>query len=514
MHPELAAALKKARGNEPEPSATDESWPAPDLRLIDDDRAPAPVLEDDALPAEWEAWIAGEARARACPRDYVTAGLIAAASTWIGNARRIAATADWTEPAHLWIALIGAPSAGKTPALQPMIEASRALERDAEPAWREALARYERDAEAARANDKSWREAVRAAAAEGKLPPDRPIGAEEPIGPPKPRVMTMDTSTQELQRLLSENPRGLMHVRDELAGWLGSFDQYGGNGADRAFYLECWNGRAYVCDRVKFHGAPIRIEHASLAILGGIVPDKLREALADADDGLAARLIYIWPEPTPIAPLVDISGTEATERRDKLLSAARRLHELAMGADNHGAPAPRALPLDKDARALFNELRCDAMASARSAVGLAAGWHGKNPGRALRLAHVYQFLAWAVRQDAEPVSISADAMARAGGYLDYAAGMLDRVTAGLAIGRAEADAAVIARYLLAGRAACLNERELYQTAGYAWARNSERRRAALAVLTRAGWIRQPTAGRHGRPRRDWDVSPHLAEIHR
>jgi hypothetical protein len=144
-----------------------------------------------------------------------------------GNARRIAATADWIEPAHLWIALIGAPSAGKTPALQPMIAASRALERDAEPAWREALARYERDAEAACANDKSWREAVRAAAAEGKLPPDRPIGAEAPIGPPMPRVVTMDTSTQELQRLLSENPRGLMHVRDELAGWLGSFDQYG-----------------------------------------------------------------------------------------------------------------------------------------------------------------------------------------------------------------------------------------------------------------------------------------------
>jgi hypothetical protein len=278
-------------------------------------------------------------------------------------------------------------------------------------------------------------------------------------------------------------------------------------------FLECWNGGAYVCDRVKFHSTPVRIEHASLAILGGMVPDKLREALADADDGLAARLIYIWPEPTPITPLVD-RGTDATERRDQLLSAARRLHELTMAADDHGVPAPRTLPLDKDARALFNEQRCDAMSSARSAVGLAAGWNGKNPGRTLRLALVYQFLAWAVRQDAEPVSISADAIARAGGYLDYAAGMLDRVTAGLAIGRAEADAAVIARYLIARRPACLNERQLYQAPGYAWARNSERRRTALAVLTHAGWIRQPTAGGHGRPRLDWDVSPHLAEIRR
>jgi hypothetical protein len=117
-----------------------------------------------------------------------------------------------------------------------------------------------------------------------------------------------------------------------------------------------------------------------------------------------------------------------------------------------------------------------------------------------------------VRQDAEPVSVSADAVARAGGYLDYTAAMLDRVTAGLAIGRAEADAAVIARYLLARRPACLNERQLYQAPGFAWARNLERRRAALAVLTQAGWIRQPTAASHGRPRFDWNVSPHLAEV--
>jgi hypothetical protein len=244
------------------------SWPPPDMRLVEDDRAPAPALDDDALPAGWEGWIAAEAEARACPRDYVAAGLIGAASAWIGNARRVAATADWNnEPAHLWLTLIGAPSTGKTPALRPMIDASRELERDAEPAWRETLAQYERDAEAATARDKTWREEVRTA----------------------------------------------------------------------------------------------------------------------ADNG-------------------------------------------------------------------------------------------------------------------------------AGAYLDYAAGMLDRVTAGLALTQAEADAAMIARHLLATRPVCLNERSLYQTAGFAWARASERRTAALAVLDREGWIRRPSAGAQGRPRGDWQVSPRLAEV--
>jgi hypothetical protein len=138
-----------------------------------------------------------------------------------------------------------------------------------------------------------------------KAPLERPADAEVPDQPPRPRVITMDTSTEALQRLLADNPRGLLHVRDELAGWLGSFDRYGGNGA-------------YVSDRIKFNGVPLRIKHTSLAILGGMVPDRLRAARADADDGLPARFIFVWPDPVPIAPLCECSDADAKDRRTKL----------------------------------------------------------------------------------------------------------------------------------------------------------------------------------------------------
>jgi hypothetical protein len=397
-----------------------------------------------------------------------------------------------------------------------MIEASRLLEREAKPAWCEALARHERDAEAARLRDKEWREEVQKAVAEGIAPPERPSDAQEPERPPQPRVLAMDTSTEVLQRMLADNPRGLLYVRDELAGWLGGFDRYGGNGADRAFYLETWNGGPYVCDRVRYQDVPLRIEHASLAIIGGMVPDRLREVLADADDGLLARLIYIWPDPPPIVPLLDRGDADAGRRRDVLIATGRRLRGSEMDADFDGTPAPRALRLHEDGFALFDELRQDAMRRTREASGFVAGWYGKNPGRALRLALVYELLAWAVHGDAEPVTVSADAVARAGGYLDYAAGMLDRVTAGLAITCAEVDAVRIARHLLvvcdvprAGKPARLNERVLYQTAGFTWARDTKRLAQALAVLEQAAWIRRPNADGRGRPRGDWEVSPRL-----
>jgi hypothetical protein len=299
-----------------------DGWPEPDTRLVEDDHIPAPSIDNDALPAGWGSWITAEAAACGCPRDYVAAALIGGASAWIGNARRCAATADWTEPSHIWIALVGAPSTGKTPALRPIIAASRILERDAEPAWRAACAQHERDAEAADARDVEWRQAVRHATKEGTSPPNRPMNAEATAKPPRPRVLMMDTSTEELQRVLADNPRGLLSARDELSGWLGGFDQYrAGRGADRAFYLECWNGGAFVCDRVKHGGAPVRIDHTSVAITGGIVPDRLREVLNGAQDGLAERLLYVWPEPETIKPLTDRGDLEAASRRDTLLAS-------------------------------------------------------------------------------------------------------------------------------------------------------------------------------------------------
>jgi hypothetical protein len=509
--PDSAEVVRRIIAKAPQMSEP-ETWPEADLRLVEDDRAPAPRLEDDALPAGWPEWIAAKAEARGCPRDYVAAALIAASSAWIGNSRHVAATPTWIEPPHLWLALVGAPSTGKTPALRPVVEASRIIERDGEPTWQASCAEHAALAEGARAIDEQWRERIRAATKAGKPLPDRPPGADAPPKPPRPRVLAMDASTEELQHLLGEQPRGLLYQRDELAGWLGNHDRYGGRGGDRAFFLECWNGCPYVADRVKYRGKPVRIGRASLAILGGLQPDRLRDALAGADDGLATRFGFVWPEPAPITSLSRENDAAACARRDRLLTAARRLFELAMDGDAAGDLAPRILRLDPDATRLFEELRQDAMVRARSARGLAAGWHGKI-GRALRFALAFEMLAWAAAGGAEPRAVRADAMARAGDYLDYLGAVLDRVTAGLAIGRAEADAATILRHVLATRPQRVNERDLYQRPGWSWLRDSARRTEVFVALESRGIVRPVARIGSGRPPGDWDVSPRLWERH-
>src|SRR4029077_8054635 len=83
------------------------------------------------------------------------------------------------------------------------------------------------------------------------LEPPRPEDAEEPPRPGRKRIITNDPTVEKVGRIVLENPKGLMLFRDELAGWIGALDKYGGSGGDRAFYLEGYGGRAYSVDRIK-----------------------------------------------------------------------------------------------------------------------------------------------------------------------------------------------------------------------------------------------------------------------
>jgi hypothetical protein len=48
-------------------------------------------------------------------------------------------------------------------------------------------------------------------------------------------VCVSDATVEKLASLAAALPRGLLLQRDEIAGWLGAFDKYGGGGSDRAF---------------------------------------------------------------------------------------------------------------------------------------------------------------------------------------------------------------------------------------------------------------------------------------
>jgi hypothetical protein len=50
-----------------------DTWPAPDMRLVKDDRPAPAVLNDNALPAGWEKWISDWVQAPQHPRQAIHA---------------------------------------------------------------------------------------------------------------------------------------------------------------------------------------------------------------------------------------------------------------------------------------------------------------------------------------------------------------------------------------------------------------------------------------------------------
>ncbi len=127
---------------------------------------------------------------------------------------------------------------------------------------------WQQAAERAKAAQESWKDHVRVAQKEGTalpIPPD-PVPPE----PEAPRLRQNDVTIEKVATLLaSAAPKGLLIFRDEMAGWLGSMNQY--NDAGRAFWIEAYGGRPYRVERQK-HLLPIDVPR--LAVAGTAAPSR------------------------------------------------------------------------------------------------------------------------------------------------------------------------------------------------------------------------------------------------
>jgi len=119
-----------------------------------------------------------------------------------------------------------------------------------------------------------------------------------------------------LPLIFADNPRGLVMVRDELTAFMTGMNQFnGGKGNDRAIALKLWSGDAIKKDRVGHeNNAPIRCQHPSLSIVGGMPPDMLG-ALLDprgGADGFIDRFLLAYPDPRPVADWTERGIPEET----------------------------------------------------------------------------------------------------------------------------------------------------------------------------------------------------------
>lgn len=382
-------------------------WPAPDPRLLRAELPPAPALPlADVLGPRLARWVADAAEAKGAPADYVFAAVLAVAGATIGNTRWASPWRGWAEPPALWVAAIGLPSAGKSPAIDaavaPLRKAERPL-REAAEAEQEAWAER---AEIAKLAEAAWKDDVKAAIKAGNTPPPRPDGCDAGQPPHLPRLVVNDGTIERLGAILARQPRGTLQMRDELAGWLEGMVRYAGGGTDRPFWLEAYGGRSYVVERMGRD--PLTIDRLTIGVMGGIQPDRLKSLLFKSDDdGLLARFLPIWPDPAPLR------RPQAWADEALMEAALARLLRLDLETDGEGESHPCFVPFTEPARDMMDEFRQAVRGWEAGAEGLLLSFLGKLPGLTARLALVLAFLDFAAEGAEEPHEIEVAHFGRA-----------------------------------------------------------------------------------------------------
>jgi len=474
----------------------DEAEPMHATRLTALERfRPFPI---DALPEPLRGFVAAGAKAIGCDPSYLALPMLAAIAATIGNTRRIQLKRGWTAPAILWVAVVGESGTAKTPAFRLAMRPIRERQRKALERHAEAMRQYE----AAMAHhEKAMAEWKR----DKKSTDDPP---ERPEAPHAKRCIVSDTTVEALAPLLLSNPRGLLLARDELAGWIGSFDRYAGGkgGADAAHWLSVHNGESIIVDRKTGIPRTIFVPQASVCVCGGIQPAILHRALGNEhrESGLAARLLLTCP------PRIAKRWTEADIDPAAEAEIARlvdRLCELHPTQSAEGEPRPVVVGLATDAKAAWKAYyNAHALEQADLAGELSAAW-SKLEEYAARLALVVHFARWAADDPTLASAHVVDARSMSAGIAmaTWFKGEARRVYALLCESDEDREQRRLVEWI-ERKGGLATAREVQM--GCRWLREAGAAEAALDVLAKAGWGNwEPTPpGRRGQPTRHFRLS--------
>jgi hypothetical protein len=460
-----------------------EPWrPADDLAY-----RPFPV---DALPEPIRGFVNAGARAIGCDPSYVAVPLLTAIGAAVGNTRRLVMKRGWSAPPILWGAIVGESGTAKTPAFKLVMRPVRERQSRAFKVFEALQQGYEATLEA-------WQEAKKG---------ER---GEKPQPPTCERFIVSDTTVEALAPILLANPRGLLLARDELAGWIGSFDRYAGKGktgADSANWLSMFNAENIIVDRKTGTPRTIHVPQAAVCVAGGIQPAILQRALGleHRESGLAARLLLTCP------PRRAKRWTEADIDPAAEAGLARlfdRLYELQPAAADDGEPRPVLVRLSPEAKTAWKAYyNAHAVEQADLTGDLAAAWSKLEEGAA-RLALVVHFARWAAD---DPKLASADRVDVASMTAGIALAQwfkheARRVYAMLGETETDRDQRRLVEWI-ERKGGAVTAREVQQ--GCRWLQEPGTAEAALEELVKAGrgtWEQSP-AGQRGQPTRRFRLS--------
>ena len=468
---------KRQSHNVPPPTATEGRF------------QPFPVA---SLPEPLKKFVREGARAIGCDASYIALPILSVVAAAIGNTRRLQLKNGWEAPAILWTAIIGESGSSKSPAFQLALSAIKARQQKSLQIYEEAVQKYKSEMVFYDRDMANWNK--------GKQLSEPP--PEQPELPRAERFCVNDTTVEALAPILQANQRGLLLARDELAGWLGSFDKYSSGKGDASQWLSMHNGEGFIVDRKTGPQQTIHVPEAYVSITGGIQPRILSRALGTEhrESGLAARILLAFP------PRREKRWTDDEIDPDLKDSIARLqdcLLKLEPHVDDHGNSSPVVAKLTREAKGLWETYYNEHAAEQVELSGdLSAAW-SKLEEYAARISLVVHY----VRKTAEDGSLEGsdlvDAKSMRSGITlaNWFKREARRVYAMLGESEVEHDSRQLIEWI-ERRGGDTSVREVQQ--GHRQFRTAVEAETALADLVAAGhgdWHDIPTGPQGGRPTR-------------
>jgi hypothetical protein len=487
---------------------TDFSWDAPDESLLEDRRGVLPEFPHGMFPSHLSDWLTRASRGAGTRIDHVAVPLLGVASSLIGKSRRVQASTSWIVPLTMWTCVIGYSGDRKTPGLEVVSRALDRIEEQNSPEERKAHLDHKARVEIAKAELKRWKKACTEAIKAQRQPPPLPIEAIDPGDFIWPSLYVTDSTIPRLAKLCVVRPRGMMAIRDELAGLFAAIKQ---QPSAREFFLESWDGKKHIVERVD-DDRSIIVPNLLVGVVGGFQPDKLASAFAGDEDGLYARFLFGWPLTPPYAPLTDTIAEVDPEFQAMLTKLIRLPAE-----DSNGAFAPRIVPLSAAAREEFEGYRQFVDQTKRGVEGREQQWLAKSETHLLRLAGTLAFLAWAdssstssiegIAAALEPDEIDARHMANAARLMrEYFWPHARAALRQIGLTDRHRHLRRVLRWIRAHGVSELSVKDVRRDA-LAGSLDAEQTRDAIDRLVTAGWLRPKEVERTGgRPRERWLVN--------
>ena len=281
----------------------------------------------DLFPEPLNGFVDSAAISINCDPAYLALPLLSCLGSAIGNSWTIKPKSDWLVPCVFWTASVGESGTGKSPAFRLVTNFISEMESLACAAYHQAQYDFESELEVWKKNGK-------------KTPKPEP--------PIQKRYYVDDTTTEALQPVLAENPRGVMVINSELKSWFASFDRYvTSKGSDAAKWLAIWDGTALSVDRKTGPNRNVRVDSPLVNVTGTIQPAVLRKSVKNVheENGLLARILIAFPPSKPAVWNNDCMDLESKTQLSDLFSQLFLLTGNEDGTPKEIKLSPEALKI-------------------------------------------------------------------------------------------------------------------------------------------------------------------------